>query len=95
MGVLYFYPQKLSLSVCVCVCFPQKISLFSPEQVGQLFTFLARQIARKKQHIRVDSRMFDQVGASRAHTAQHTRGTPVFTLKHTVFHVYERLVLSG
>jgi hypothetical protein len=36
------------------------VNRFSPEQVGQLFTFLARQMARKK-HIVVDTRMFDQV----------------------------------
>ena len=37
----------------------QGVSLFSPEQVGQLFTFLARQIARHKQKIHVDTKMFD------------------------------------
>lgn len=39
----------------------QKISAFSPEQVGQLFTFLARQIARHKQKIHVETKMFDTV----------------------------------
>lgn len=39
-------------------------SHFSPEQVGHLFTFLARQMARHQDassSIQVDPRMFDQV----------------------------------
>jgi O-methyltransferase involved in polyketide biosynthesis len=36
------------------------VNRFTPEQVGQLFTFLARQMARKRQ-ITVDTRMFDAV----------------------------------
>eukprot|EP00041_Stephanoeca_diplocostata_P020693 m.467924 g.467924 ORF g.467924 m.467924 type:complete len:1504 (-) comp21642_c1_seq29:5786-10297(-) len=51
----------IMLEIMVVEPTQKKISLYSPEQVGQLFTFLARQIARKKQHIRVDSRMYDQV----------------------------------
>eukprot|EP00040_Diaphanoeca_grandis_P035956 m.227446 g.227446 ORF g.227446 m.227446 type:complete len:1426 (-) comp33521_c0_seq2:201-4478(-) len=46
----------------IMVTEPQRegVSMYSPEQVGQLFTFLARQMARYKQ-IHVEQRMFDQV----------------------------------
>ena len=47
----------------IMVIEPQKTgqTTFSPDQVGHLFTFLARQMARHEDSIQVDKRLFDQV----------------------------------
>lgn len=61
----YFYPRLFDENCeCVCVCFGQVMvdnSDFTPSQVGCLFTFLARQLAKPDNTLFVNRKLFDQV----------------------------------
>lgn len=58
------FKWKVYVCVCACACFGQVMvdnSDFTPSQVGCLFTFLARQLAKPDNTLFVNRKLFDQV----------------------------------